>query len=271
MSYESQTEQGRALAYIGSILLSIGIVLFGGAAFLLRDLLRRVREQRAEMWQAASAQITSGDVRVIHGRFVDYAIGNVGYAYSIDAEYYSGYLTCQFWDEQLAWTFVDACQNRQVMIKYMPNKPHASTLALRDLPVAETWACRPMGITHNFSPWLAILWAFRNVSEWAENSLHERASNWPSTEGEVEYAEPRMVGDDDNLHWVGDLHYKYSVEGCSYAASHYFRAYGEEDAREQVEAWRGRRVIVHYFPGNSARSVFIAGEQEVNRDVPSSA
>ena len=89
MSYESQVEQeGRALAYIGSILFGIGIGVFGGVAFLLRVLLRRVREHRAEMWQAASAQITSGDVRGVHGRFVDYAIGNVGYAYSIDAESY---------------------------------------------------------------------------------------------------------------------------------------------------------------------------------------
>ncbi|HKR83961.1 MAG TPA: hypothetical protein VJS37_07270 [Terriglobales bacterium] len=71
-----------------------------------------------------------------------------------------------------------------------------------------------------------------------------------------------MVSDDDDLPWVLDLHYKYSVDGCSSTASHHFRAYGGEGARDQMEVWRGRKVIVHYFPGNRARSVLIAGEQD---------
>ena len=67
-----------------------------------RKMLRCVRESQAEGWQVTSAQVTSGDVTVIHGRFLDYAIANVGYAYSISDAYYSGYVTRQFWDEQRA-------------------------------------------------------------------------------------------------------------------------------------------------------------------------
>jgi hypothetical protein len=37
--------------------------------------------------------------------------------------------------------------------------------------------------------------------------------------------------------------------------------------REQMEVWRGRKVIVHYFPGNGARSVLIVSEQGVNPNV----
>jgi hypothetical protein len=56
MRYGTREErESRALAYFGSILLGIGIVIFGGVAFLLRELLRQVREHRAEMWQAVSA------------------------------------------------------------------------------------------------------------------------------------------------------------------------------------------------------------------------
>lgn len=261
MTYSRTEEEGRALAYIGSILLSVGIVVFGGIVFLFRELRRSLRERGAEMWQPASAQITSGDVNVIHGRGVDYAIGSVGYAYSVQDTYYSGYLERQFWDEQSAWTFVDGCQNRPVMIKYKPNKPQKSVLALHDLASTGTYEFRSSTGTPRFSPWLTLVWSFRNVSEWAENSLQKSARQWPSAEATVEYAEPMMVGDDGDLHWVGDLHYKYSVDGCTYSASHYFRAFNQDDARERVEAWRGRKLIIHYFPGNVSRSVFIENEQ----------
>ncbi|HKR83962.1 MAG TPA: DUF3592 domain-containing protein [Terriglobales bacterium] len=140
---------------MGSILLGLGIVVFGGFAYLLRELPRCLREHRAEMWQAVTAQITNGDVRVVYGRFIEYAIGKVGYAYSIDGEYHSGYLTRQSWGEQRAWTFVDACRNLQVMVRYKPNKPDVSALARTDLAIAETGM--PMGRSRRYSPWLATL------------------------------------------------------------------------------------------------------------------
>ena len=205
----------------------------------------------------------------VHGRFLDYAIGKVGYAYSVQDTYYSGYLLRQFWDEQRAWTFVDGCQNQQVMIKYNPNRPQASVLTLRDLFGTKPFEFRPKKGPQWFSPRLALLWSLRNVSEWAERSLQKQASNWPSAEATVEYAEPRMVGGDDNLRWVGDLHYKYSVDGSVYSGSYYFRAYGEEDAREQAESWRSQKLVVHYFPGNPLRSVLIVSEQEAAQKLAS--
>jgi hypothetical protein len=133
MSYSREEQEARALAYVGSLLLSVGIVIFGSAAFGCRQLLRTLRKRSAEAWQAASAQITSGNVTATHGRFVDYSIGNVGYAYSVEGAYYSGYLTLQFWGEQRAWTFVDSGQNLQVMIMYKPERPQTSVLRLRDI------------------------------------------------------------------------------------------------------------------------------------------
>ena len=132
MNPEVTIEGGRALAYIGSLVYTAGLAAFGGVAFLFRKILRSFRESQAEGWQVTSAQVTSRDVTVIHGRFLDYAIANVGYAYSISDAYYSGYLTRQFWDEQRAWTFADEYNNRQVMIKYNPSKPQKSILRLGD-------------------------------------------------------------------------------------------------------------------------------------------
>jgi len=93
MSYSRAEEEGRALAYVGSVLLGVGILIPGSGAFFFRELLRTLRERRAEGWQPASARITSGDVKAIHGRPVDYAIGNLGYAFSVEDTYYSGYIT----------------------------------------------------------------------------------------------------------------------------------------------------------------------------------
>jgi hypothetical protein len=126
------------------------------------------------------------------------------------------------------------------------------------LPVRQ---CGKISLGQRFGPVLAILWSLRNVSNWAESKLHNEARNWPSVDGDVEYAEPMIVGEDENTHWVGDLHYRYSVNGTSYSASHYFRADSNEDARELVQEWRSRKIVVHYFTGNPSRSVFIPEEQ----------
>src|SRR6266496_4566712 len=261
MGYSREEQEGRALAYVGSLVFSVGLAAFASLAFFFREMLRTIRERRAENWQAASAQVTSGDVTAIHGHFIDYAIANVGYSYSLEDNYYSGYLTRQFWSEQAAWTFADACREKSVMIQYRPEKPRVSVL--RDLELSRTLPMspsRPFGRHSWFGSRVAILWSLRNVSEWAEKRLQREAINWPSTEATVEYAEPLIADVDDRAHWVGELHYSYSVDGCTYSGSHYFRAYDEDDAREQVEGWRGRKVIVHYFGGNPIRSVFIPPE-----------
>jgi hypothetical protein len=262
MGYE---EEGRALAYIGSLFFTAGLAAFAGAAFLFRKMLRSFRESQAEGWQVTSAQVTSGDVTVIHGRFLDYAIANVGYAYSICDAYYSGYLTRQFWDEQRAWTFADEYNNRQVMIKYNPGKPQKSVLRLGD-----QWhsgfseSIRYLARKKAFGPWFALLWSLRNVSHWAESNLRRHARNWPSAEASVEYAEPMIVGDGQDAHWVGDLRYTYSVDGAAYSGSHYFRVYDEDDAHEQVEKWRGQKLVVRYFRGNPAHSILIPEEQNTS-------
>ena len=181
MSYSEEELEGRALAYVGSLVFSAGLAAFASIAFFCREMLRTARERRAENWQAGSAQITRGTVTAIHGRFIDYAIANVGYSYSLEGNYYSGYLTRQFWDEQAAWTFADGSTGH-----------------------------RPKHV-----------WIMR---------------------------EPRISDVDDRPHWV---HYSYSINGCSYSSSHYFRAFGEEDAKEQIEPWRGAEDHHSLFPRKS--------------------
>ena len=159
------------------------------------------------------------------------------------------------------------------MIKYNPGKPQKSLLRFGDQRhIGFSESIRYMARKKAFSPWFALLWSLRNVSQplgsvvhdWTESSLRRQARNWPSAEASVEYAEPMIVGDGEDAHWVGDLHYTYSVDGAAYSGSHYLRVYDEDDVNEQVEQWRGRKLVVRYFRGNPAHSIFIPEEQPIS-------
>jgi hypothetical protein len=198
-------------------------------------------------------------VRTTYGRFIAYAVGVVGYSYQIEGDYYSGYLERQFWDEQRAWSFVDSCRNRSVLIHYKLNNPQVSVLREIESPAAVSVSSHTLRPAVPFGPKLAVLWRLRNSSDWAQARLNKEAMNWPSIAATLKFAEPRII--DDDAHWGGELSYEYSVEGLSYSGSYFFRAYDEEDAREQVQPWRDRKLIVHYYPGNPKRSVFLPEEQ----------
>jgi hypothetical protein len=263
MDYSRADDEGRALAYIGSILFSFGLAIFAAVAFSSRALLRAATNNWAASWPTASGEITTCDVKAIHGRFLDYALGIVGYSYQTGDNYYSGYLTRQFWDEQQAWSFVDACKDKSVLVRFKLGKPRISVLREIDqMGVLPPQQHRPDSPNLRFGPVLAILWSLRNVSDWAESILQAKARYWLSTYATVEYAEPMIVGEDRDAHWVGEVHYSYSVDGNSYSQSYYLRATGEDDARDLVEGWRNRRIVVHHFPGNPARSVLIPEEQD---------
>jgi hypothetical protein len=254
-------EEGRALADLASIFFSVGLAVFSAIMFALREFTNAVRSRHAMDWTIASAVITTCDVKCVHGRFVDYALGLVGYSYQVDGNYYSGYCTRQFWDEQHAWTFVDSCKGKSPLIRYQADNPTASLLQMDQVSTLPVGQPPPHLLVALFSPALAILWALRNTSALAERKLREQAMTWPSTQGIVNYAEPRIVGEDTDARWVGDVSYSYSVDGESFSGSYYFAALSEDDAREMVEPWRQRKIIVHYFRGNPARSVFIPAEQ----------
>jgi len=261
MGYSRADDDGRALACIGSIFVSLGLAVFAALTFSFRAVLRSVRNSWAATWPTVLGQITTCDVKAIHGRFLDYVLGVIGYSYQIDDDYYSGYLMRQLWDEQETWTFVDACKDKFVLVHCKPGKPQVSVVREIDQVGASSAQQHGYDPPHQrFGPVLAILWALRNVSDWAENRLYKAAQNWLSVPGTVEYAEPMMVGEDSDAHWGSDLHYSYSVDGNSYSASFYFRALSEEDARELVKGWRNRKILVHYLPANPARSIFVPQE-----------
>jgi hypothetical protein len=210
----------------------------------------------------SSGQITTCDVKTIYGRFLDYAIGSIGYSYQVDGNYYAGYFNRQFWNEQRAWTFVDGWKDKSILVNYDARKPSRSVLRNLEQTAAPMYAYR-RSPRQRFGPILALLWFLRNVSDLAEMKLNVKAKNWPAVSTIVEYAEPMMVGEDRDAHWGTDIHYAYSVDGSSFSGSYYVRAYGQEDAEDIARKWRKRKIVVHYFPGDPSRSVLIPDEQDL--------
>jgi hypothetical protein len=260
MVYTRYEEEGRALAYIGSIIFSIGLTTFSAITYVGRQFRNSIDTRRSENWPVAAGRILTGDVKAIHGRLTDYALGTIGYSYQIEGDYYSGYSVRQFWDEQRAWTFVDSQRDKSVLVHYKLTNPQVSILTRSNQEGTLNVAPQSLRPPVLLSPGVAILWKLSNVSDWAKRRLDVIAKDWPAVSATIDYAEPKIVDDDDER-WGGEMRYKYSVNGDSYSNCFYFRAYGLEDAREQVEPWRNRKVIVHYYPGNPARSVFIPEEQ----------
>ena len=260
-------DDGRALAYVGSLLLSFGLAVFGAIAYIFRALLKSASERRAANWPTASGEITTCDVKAIHGRYLDYAVGIVGYSYRMDDDYYSGYLTRQFWDEQQAWSFVDTFKDKSVLVHFNLSRPQSSVICEVDQPHVLPLPLEKRAHSSSqqrFDLVLAVLWSLRNVSDWAERMLQSKAREWPSTYATVEYAESAMIGDEPDLHWGGELHYSYLVDGSTYSSTYNLLAFDEADANDTVEEWRNRKVLVHYFPGDPSRSIFIPEEQDVS-------
>jgi len=73
MVYLREEEEGRALAYVASIFFSLGLAVFAVAVLAFRVLLKSARSSWAANWPTASGQVTTCNVKAIHGRFLNYA------------------------------------------------------------------------------------------------------------------------------------------------------------------------------------------------------
>lgn len=106
----------------------------------------------------------------------------------------------------------------------------------------------------------AIVWGIRRLSISSSRRIQNVARDWPSADGTVEHASPKMVGEGRSGYWVGELSYSYSVAGDYYAGVAELPATGEESASRAVHGWKDRKVRVRYLPSDPARSVLIVDE-----------
>ena len=124
--------RARPLQYAALFIYSCVLVIFAGLAFAARKILEVVRENRTQNWRMANGKVMTVDVKARHGWFVDYALGQIGYAYEVEGNYYSGYFKQAFFDEQRAWSFVDAKQDKSIVVRYKANKADVSAIRMND-------------------------------------------------------------------------------------------------------------------------------------------
>ena len=129
--------RARPLQYALEFVYSLILAVLWLPAFALRRIARFVRELGVDGWPRANGSITGGDVKVIHGWVVDYAIGRLEYGYRVAGEYYAGSLSRQYPDEQAAWDFVDACRDKPVVVRCKDDNAHVSVL--RDADQELSW------------------------------------------------------------------------------------------------------------------------------------
>jgi len=138
MTYDSDLDESKPLGYAAAFLYSVVIAAIWIPAFVLRRTGRFLKEFGVDSWPRASGSITAGNVKVIHGWVVDYALGQLDYSYRVAGEYYAGSITRQYPDEQSAWNYVDSRRNKSVVVRYKDD--HAQSSAVRDSDQDFSWS-----------------------------------------------------------------------------------------------------------------------------------
>ena len=228
----------RPFEYLAEYLFSIVLLLCSMMMAGLRKLVQWPINAKAEHWTIANGTVTTGNVDSFHGKINDYAVGRIGYSYNVNGDYYSGYLTRQFNDEQRAWDFVDARKDSQVLIRYKPNRPQIAVLRESD---QSQW---PPELPFDFWDWIPV-------------ALRKGKRSWPTVQAVVESVGTRRLENDEGGGLVHELVFSYSVKDSYYSGVFRFSA---GDA-ETIEEWKGEKVIVHYQPERPSTSVLFKDEQ----------
>jgi hypothetical protein len=107
------------LLVLGAVILSVAVV---------RVLWRR----RAAQWpvtQGRIERVNVSTVRSFRSGPSEISTAEISYSYSVAGQFYSGYWTKHFSDEQQAWDFADPLKGRAVFVQYDPGHPEKSALA----------------------------------------------------------------------------------------------------------------------------------------------
>src|SRR3974390_1263949 len=123
---------GKALGYLSLGVYSVLLAIFWWPLLVLRNIARSFREFGVDSWPRANGSITNRKGNAIHGWIVDYALAEMEYTYKVHGDYFSGSMTRQFPDEQVAWDFVDTHRDEPVVVRYRDDKPEVSKLLVSD-------------------------------------------------------------------------------------------------------------------------------------------
>jgi hypothetical protein len=85
-------------------------------------------------WTTGQGTIEFGSVEERRTRYGSYYVARIDYSYSVNGEYFSGYLERVFVWESSADKFVAAMKGHSVFVRSNPNHPERSALLKEDQP-----------------------------------------------------------------------------------------------------------------------------------------
>jgi hypothetical protein len=94
----------------------------------------QVKALLARGWLTHQGTVEFGSVEERRTRYKNLYIARIDYSYSVNGEYYSGYLERVFFLERSADRFVAAMKGQMVFVRSNPNRPGRSTLLQQDQP-----------------------------------------------------------------------------------------------------------------------------------------
>jgi hypothetical protein len=105
------------------------------AALLVRGLAwNQVKSLLARGWLTHQGTVEFGSVEVRRTRYKNLYIARLDYSYSVNGDYFSGYLERLFFLEGSADKFVAAMKGQMVFVRSNPNHPERSAMLKQDQP-----------------------------------------------------------------------------------------------------------------------------------------
>ena len=107
-------------------------------AILLLLVKQALRAYRAATWPVTEGIVETGEVSWggRGGSTYEYAAAKLGYAYTVNGQYYSGYHAEWFGFAQDAWDYVDSWRGCKMRVRYHPRKPEGSVWREQEQVVA---------------------------------------------------------------------------------------------------------------------------------------
>ena len=94
----------------------------------------KIKNLMAQGWPSNQGTIEFGSVEERRTRYFTYYVARVDYSYSVNGEYFSGYLQKLFFTGKSAENFVAAMKGKPVFVRAQASSPGRSALLQRDQP-----------------------------------------------------------------------------------------------------------------------------------------
>jgi len=94
----------------------------------------QVKALLARGWLIHQGTVEFGSVEERRTRYKDLYVARIDYSYSVNGEYYSGYLERLFFRESSADKFVATMKGQTVFVRSNPSRPERSALLKQDQP-----------------------------------------------------------------------------------------------------------------------------------------